>query len=662
MAMLETLNPREWPYPVRYGRETEVTCDALIVGGGIAGCHAAISAARRGADVVLVDKAPIVRSGSGGAGIDHWHSAFTNPCSKISPDEGAEAMDRSSDFRSGHTSYIEARESWDALLDMERMGMRIRDEDDEFASAEFRDEETKLLFAYDLENRLTLRVPGAKVKVALYSELRRLRVPLYEHVMITSLLSDGGAAGARVVGATGLNTRTGEFYVFSARATVLATAQALRLWAFGSELTGSVTAHDDPNVAGDGCAMAWKAGAEFTMMEKTMASTGPFRYPAYGTGNAHNTWYPCTIVDARGREVPWVDRDGRELATVSDRYRCAPGQKFWLHGHDESERGYELAGPTLTPDLPERIRSGEFALPLYADLPSMSAHERRAIFGLMVGNEGKTLVPIYERYTRAGFDPDQDMLQANVLPPDGYHFVPWWDTKLTQTTAPQYRETSFIAGGGLVVDWDLKTTLEGLYAAGGQVAGGGGHANAAATGRYVGRKVAAVVGDAPRPVVSRSQVEREKARVYAPVLREKGYGWKEVQLGVCRIMQDYCGEYRSAGTLGAGLEWLDSIRRSEAAAMWARNPHELWRSLEVQVRITAGEIVMQASLARRASSAYLDLKRLDYPAVDPEPWAKFVTVRLEQYEAREGELPLKYWLQTPNDDSYAANYDRHSSP
>jgi len=44
----------EWPYPVNYGRENEVECDVLIIGGGVAGCHAAISAAIHGAKVAGV--------------------------------------------------------------------------------------------------------------------------------------------------------------------------------------------------------------------------------------------------------------------------------------------------------------------------------------------------------------------------------------------------------------------------------------------------------------------------------------------------------------------------------------------------------------------------------------------------------------------------------
>ncbi len=74
-----------WLYPVDYGKENKVSADVLILGGGIAGCHAAINAAKKGARVVVVEKAATIKSGSGGAGVDHWHNAFTNPCSKVTP-------------------------------------------------------------------------------------------------------------------------------------------------------------------------------------------------------------------------------------------------------------------------------------------------------------------------------------------------------------------------------------------------------------------------------------------------------------------------------------------------------------------------------------------------------------------------------------------------
>lgn len=45
----------DWPYPVNYGKENEVSCDVLVPAAS-ADCWTAISAARKGAKVVLVDK------------------------------------------------------------------------------------------------------------------------------------------------------------------------------------------------------------------------------------------------------------------------------------------------------------------------------------------------------------------------------------------------------------------------------------------------------------------------------------------------------------------------------------------------------------------------------------------------------------------------------
>ena len=64
---------REWPYPSEIDQTETLTADVLVVGGGIAGCMAAIAAARRGQKVILVDKGAVKRSGAGGTGIDHWN-------------------------------------------------------------------------------------------------------------------------------------------------------------------------------------------------------------------------------------------------------------------------------------------------------------------------------------------------------------------------------------------------------------------------------------------------------------------------------------------------------------------------------------------------------------------------------------------------------------
>ena len=183
-------NNYEWPYANEFGIRETVESDLLVLGGGLAGCFAAIAAARRGRRVVLVEKGATERSGSAGSGFDHWESACSNPCSRVTPKEIAEAYVEEQDgYSNGIAHYIECREGYDRLLDLEDFGGKIRDTEGEFEGAEFRDEKTGLLFAYDYQNRFTLRVWGSTFKPALYRELRRLGVRIFDRVEATALLT-----------------------------------------------------------------------------------------------------------------------------------------------------------------------------------------------------------------------------------------------------------------------------------------------------------------------------------------------------------------------------------------------------------------------------------------------------------------------------------------
>ena len=59
----------------------------------------------------------------------------------------------------------------------------------------------------------------------------------------------------------------------------------------------------------------------------------------------------------------------------------------------------------------ELIKKG-YKLPFYADLSRMPEMERKVIWGMMVGEEGKTKIPILQYYTERGFDPEKHMLQS----------------------------------------------------------------------------------------------------------------------------------------------------------------------------------------------------------------------------------------------------------
>ena len=74
----------KWPYKNEIGKTEEIYCDVLVLGGGMAGCFAAIESAKRGVSVAVVEKGAVVRSGAAGTGCDHWEMACTNPGCKVS--------------------------------------------------------------------------------------------------------------------------------------------------------------------------------------------------------------------------------------------------------------------------------------------------------------------------------------------------------------------------------------------------------------------------------------------------------------------------------------------------------------------------------------------------------------------------------------------------
>lgn len=185
-----------WPYPNEAGQEETIVSDVLVLGGGLSGCFAAIAAARKGQSVVLVEKGAVEKSGSAGTGFDHWESACTNPCSSVTPEEIAWAYVREQDWYSnGIAHYIECREGYDRLLDIETFGGKIRDTEGEFKGAEFRDEKTGLMFAYDYKNKFTIRVWGSTFKPALAREMKRLGIRVFDRTEATALLVAADTSG-----------------------------------------------------------------------------------------------------------------------------------------------------------------------------------------------------------------------------------------------------------------------------------------------------------------------------------------------------------------------------------------------------------------------------------------------------------------------------------
>ena len=360
----------EWPYPIEWDRTEEIDTDVLVIGGGASGCFAAMGAASRGARVVMWEKAATLTSGAMGSGCDHWEMAATNPCSTVTPEELADAMIRGHrGYNNGISHYIEAREGYDRLLDLERYGAKIRDTDDEFVGADFRDDATKLMFAYDYVNRFTLRVWGTTFKRAMYRGAKLLKAQVVDRTMGAGLLTEGGRMGARVVGAVAIERPHRQVHRVPGEGRRCSACRGRR--ACGCSRRAPPASRSSGRRSARATATPWRgawAGRSRCSRSRCRGEWSGLRsFPPYSTGNNHNTWYACTMIDAEGRQIPWVDRDGNELQTVAERYRPSPGQKFFMKGGGEPDFPfYEFQGPETMP-VDEAVKRG-YKLPFYADL------------------------------------------------------------------------------------------------------------------------------------------------------------------------------------------------------------------------------------------------------------------------------------------------------
>jgi succinate dehydrogenase/fumarate reductase flavoprotein subunit len=199
--------------------------------------------------------------------------------------------------------------------------------------------------------------------------------------------------------------------------------------------------------------------------------------------------------------------------------------------------------------------------------------------------------------------------------------------------------------GGLKVDVDGKTPVDGLFAAG-ETAGGihggnriGGSALAASLvyGRRAGKKAAALVKQA-RIVLAEPEddaiPESERAWLAGLISRESGPLQSDVRMACRMLAHNKLGPIREQRTLAEALAEYERIAREDVPAMRlnekARSSdkvlgEELESALSVRNLALLGRILASAALKRTESrGAHF---RIDYPDTDDAHWR--VVTRLE---------------------------------
>lgn len=216
------------------------TCDVLVVGGGMAGCFAAIKARQKGADVILIDKGYVGKSGQ-----SPYAGSFMVFNPQWGHDLGAwmEQINRISEYVNNREwTQLTLIQSYERYLDLVSWGVRFHAND--------KGEPVRFPAPSGVTEQLRFEENkhGDYVQI-LRRQAIKVGVRIMDRIMLTELLKSKG----RIVGGMAISVDEPILYVFQAAATILCVGAC-----------GIKPAAYPPIVqlTGDGEAMAYRSGAE----------------------------------------------------------------------------------------------------------------------------------------------------------------------------------------------------------------------------------------------------------------------------------------------------------------------------------------------------------------------------------------------------------------
>jgi fumarate reductase (CoM/CoB) subunit A len=239
-------------------------CEVLIVGGGGAGTRAAIEADSCGAEVALISKGPIGRSGATPLAFTSYQAAFGHSDPRDNPKIHFEDTIREGRYL-GDQNLVEAlvTEARAGALDLQRYGVKFKKQDGKFYQA--------LHPGETYPRNLLIEGGGYGMMIGLRKELRRHKnVRVFEDHILTKILCADG-----VVGAVALDLRTGYCRAFKAKSVIMASGGYHHLWKKNDV---------SPDLAGDSLALAYQAGAGLIDMEMILYYPTLCFYSEYDQG------------------------------------------------------------------------------------------------------------------------------------------------------------------------------------------------------------------------------------------------------------------------------------------------------------------------------------------------------------------------------------------
>jgi len=570
-----------------------IETDFLIIGGGLVGSLAAIRARKndKNMDITVIDKATMEYSGDG-VGLDNFNQIplHKEDMKKKEADDnlvkkGAMGTERYKGLKQAKLAEKQAKNTYVSVPLLEEIGVKLREDDGSFKVLQgYRKGTVWGRIEYDengkpYEPLFGTLCRGTDLKMRLGTAARKAGVRILDRTMLTSIITKDGKA----VGATAINVRTGKFLVFKAKTLLLATGMAARLypypWApYPNNLFYTLTA---PMNHGGGHICALDAGAKLWNMEINIVYNVSKGINHSSGGGACN-WY-FKMYNSKGEYL----EDKYPDSNVAKAGGMIPGVNFLYSpkiGESEYEKDVILSAKNVATD--DEIAAVYFT----AATEPPRALKFHKLAGGLTNERPAECVPVL-----VGIG-----MQAS--------------------------------GGVLRENENAETGVKNLFA-GGTVSGGG------SAGSH-GFTWACLIADHVTELIKGEkleafgaeqlqQVEATKKSVMAPLNQKSEYRVNPLELEdyVRNINYNYVGVRRVKAKMDRAIELLKFANQGAVPMLYASNPHELMRALEVKDIIQISELHAQFALRRTESRMAPAHYREDYPNMDPAWEDMIVTAR-----------------------------------
>jgi succinate dehydrogenase/fumarate reductase flavoprotein subunit len=553
----------------------DLRADVLVIGGGIAGAFAAIKAREGGADVVLVDKAYYGRAGVSALASGVYQTYM--------PEDDLESWMRgvsTNPLVNGALAKKAILRTYDLLMEMDLWGVKWVKEGGkivrEFSGGSGLSFKTNAMMAEG----------GPQMMMALRNETLRRGVKVVSRVMVTDLVTSDGLHPTedRVVGAVGFHVRTGEPWVFSAKATVVSAGP----YRFPYPPLAKGFQGMPVDASADGIAMMFRAGAALGKLE-------------FGGGGPHPHEFHC----APGLEM----LGGLGCRFVNDRGEdiLSTGGRKGRYSHEAvTQARRSVLGNAL-------VREAAAGRQVYLDATHFTHEQHRLV---------KQVVPIViHTFERAGYD-----LSKDVVP---YH-----------STRPA---TSGVAGGGARINGQCETTVRGLYAAGNCTDGayismGQALPGCSVLGAWAGENAALYARGEDRVEVDPAQVDRLQKKALAPLSFDYEVGYERVHGKLVRLLTEVVGCVLNGRNLEEAIGIVQKVQTEELPHLAARDLHDLAKVNGLKNFAEVLEPALRVLLRRKESRG--NILREDYPDTDNIEWAKFTVSARESGGIKIWEEPI----------------------